>query len=137
MLRSTLLLIAATSVSAVQLGCFSDNSETLSNFVDNGTFIFQSTGYCQRACYGIGYNYYALKDGEDCWCGDAVPPISDMVDDSNCNLPCPGYARQNCMLLFILLFFCLSNLSLRLAEYFVPLNRLDVIFLVIFLVGLN
>ncbi|RAO72895.1 uncharacterized protein BHQ10_008907 [Talaromyces amestolkiae] len=95
MLRSTLILIAATTVSALELGCFSDTSETLSSFVNNGSYTFQSTGYCQQVCGTIGHSYYALK-GSDCWCGDAIPPISDMVDDSNCNIPCAGYARQNC-----------------------------------------
>jgi cell wall integrity and stress response component len=99
MFQSILLLIAATSVSALQLGCFSDNSETLSNFVNNGSYIFQSTGYCQQVCNTMGHSYYALK-GTNCWCGDAIPPISDMVDDSNCDIPCAGYARQNCMFIF-------------------------------------
>ncbi|EEA19471.1 hypothetical protein TMatcc_009607 [Talaromyces marneffei ATCC 18224] len=95
MLRSTLFLIAATSVSALELGCFTDRSETLSNFVNNGFYVFQSMGYCQQACDSMGHSYYALK-GTDCWCGDAIPPISDMVDHSNCDISCAGYVKQNC-----------------------------------------
>lgn len=110
MLRSTLLLIAATSVSALELGCFSDTSETLSNFVNNGSYIFQSIGYCQQVCSTMGHSYFALK-GNNCWCGDAIPPISDMVDDSNCDIPCAGFVRQNCMFISVerkvdMLFFC-------------------------------
>jgi cell wall integrity and stress response component len=101
MLRSTLLLIAVTSaVSALELGCFSDTSETLSNFVNNGSYVFQSIGYCQQVCDTTGHSYFALK-GNNCWCGDAIPPISDMVDDSNCNIPCAGYVRQNCMFISV------------------------------------
>ncbi|EED13756.1 conserved hypothetical protein [Talaromyces stipitatus ATCC 10500] len=96
MLRSTLLLIAATGVSALELGCFSGNSETLSHYINNGTFTFQSVGYCRHACNNIGHNYLALKNGTDCWCGDAVPPVTDIVNADNCDMKCAGFAVDDC-----------------------------------------
>ncbi|ERF76441.1 hypothetical protein EPUS_07321 [Endocarpon pusillum Z07020] len=37
-----------------------------------------------------------LNRGSDCWCGSALPPESDKVDDSQCSSPCTGYGEAKC-----------------------------------------
>lgn len=37
-----------------------------------------------------------LNRGSDCWCGSALPPDSDLVDDDRCNTPCTGFGTDNC-----------------------------------------
>lgn len=81
------------------MGCFSGSSETLSQYINNGTYQFQSVGYCQFVCDQSGYNFFALEGGEDCRCGSDLPPITDLIDGNNCNIPCVGFALRTCTLL--------------------------------------
>ena len=37
-----------------------------------------------------------LNRGSDCWCGSALPPESDKVDDSECSSPCTGFGEAKC-----------------------------------------
>lgn len=64
------------------------------NFVNNGTWTYQSTGYCQHQCVPMGYSVMALIDGKDCWCGNELPPNSTKTD--SCNTPCDGYNLDTC-----------------------------------------
>lgn len=64
------------------------------------TFKFQSYGHCQQQCIPeSGHNPQAvmgLNKGSDCWCGSALPPESDKVDDSQCDKPCTGFGTDDC-----------------------------------------
>ncbi|KAK5159541.1 WSC domain [Recurvomyces mirabilis] len=73
-------------------GCFSSSS----GLTDQGSYQYQTPGYCQPICVGANHAVLGLSGGSDCWCGDALPPASAKVDDSKCNTPCNGYGQQNC-----------------------------------------
>lgn len=38
----------------------------------------------------------ATTKGNECYCGDEVPPASDKVADSMCNIACVGYPYDKC-----------------------------------------
>ncbi|KAL4940008.1 hypothetical protein BDV06DRAFT_197627 [Aspergillus oleicola] len=81
----------ASHNAAEELGCFSK----LDGFNNEGSYTYQSTGYCIDLCDGKDKMYAALK-GDKCYCGDTDPAKADMVDDGKCDTPCVGYAGSSC-----------------------------------------
>lgn len=74
-------------------GCYSSSQ----GFTDQGSYTFQSSGYCQQLCVGKGFPVMALWKGSDCLCGNALPPDSAQTDTDNCNTPCDGWPQDTCM----------------------------------------
>ncbi|KAK5114732.1 hypothetical protein LTR62_002306 [Meristemomyces frigidus] len=74
------------------VGCFSSST----GLTDQGSYMYQTPGYCQPLCVNSNNPAMGLSDGSNCWCGGELPPASSKVDDSNCNTPCNGYGQQNC-----------------------------------------
>lgn len=54
-----------------------------------------TSGKCGEYCKKKKALALALR-GSKCYCGDAYPPKSDVVSDSKCNFPCPGYLWEAC-----------------------------------------
>ena len=50
---------------------------------------------CQDICTSGYYQFYGLENGTDCYCGYHVYPY-EKLPDSDCNIPCPGKADENC-----------------------------------------
>ncbi|UNI17814.1 hypothetical protein JDV02_004132 [Purpureocillium takamizusanense] len=72
-------------------GCYSSfGNMTLHKPVDN-----MSSGSCNQACKEDEYWVSGLK-GSSCYCGFALPPKADLVDDKKCNYPCPYYDLEAC-----------------------------------------
>ncbi|KAF3010190.1 hypothetical protein E8E14_009800 [Neopestalotiopsis sp. 37M] len=92
-LASTKQAAAEDPVKGVETihGCYSSIGElTL-----NGTNEFNTEGLCSTTCAGAGFAVGASYSS-DCYCGDKYPAESTLVDDSECNEPCPGYDTQAC-----------------------------------------
>ncbi|KAK6397295.1 hypothetical protein LTR65_006269 [Meristemomyces frigidus] len=73
-------------------GCFSSSS----GLTDQGSWIYQTSGYCQPICVDANQAVLATSKGSDCWCGDVLPPADSKVDDSSCNTTCNGYSTEDC-----------------------------------------
>jgi len=73
-------------------GCFSSSS----GLSDQGSYTYQTSGYCQPICAKANQAVLGLSGGSDCWCGDVLPPADSKVDDSKCDSPCNGYDKENC-----------------------------------------
>lgn len=90
----------ATPQSTLQLhamtykGCFN----TSDPLVNQGPYLYQTSGYCQPICVGQSKPVMGLSRGSDCWCGDLLPAADGLVPDAECNSPCNGYDKENCML---------------------------------------
>ncbi|KAG6163585.1 hypothetical protein E4U51_005630 [Claviceps purpurea] len=54
-----------------------------------------STAACNNACKDDGF-WLAAMHGGQCLCGYALPPKKDLVEDSECNQPCPAYPPEAC-----------------------------------------
>jgi cell wall integrity and stress response component len=55
-----------------------------------------SRGFCDDdVCNKMNATAFALK-GQACFCGFEYPPEEDLVDDENCNFPCPAYPLEAC-----------------------------------------
>ncbi|KAG5974830.1 hypothetical protein E4U55_008035 [Claviceps digitariae] len=54
-----------------------------------------STASCINACKDDGF-WLAAMHGGQCLCGYALPPKTDLVEDSQCNQPCPAYPPEAC-----------------------------------------
>ncbi|KAI1293125.1 hypothetical protein F5Y03DRAFT_334774 [Xylaria venustula] len=72
-------------------GCYS----SLGDMTLDSTNEYNAQGYCAPNCRKknkpVGATY--LKD---CYCGTKLPSKDDLLDDSKCNEPCPGYDPQAC-----------------------------------------
>lgn len=94
---SSLLLWAPAPVNAItynastHVDCYSSLPST---FVDNGTWTFQSSGYCQERCVPLGYSVMAMTGGNDCWCGNELPANSTKTD--TCTDSCDGWQDDSC-----------------------------------------
>lgn len=76
----------------IQVGCFA-TPEPLDN---QGSYKYQSSGYCSGICTSLNQGVVGLSDGNVCWCGDELPPLESKVLDSKCNTPCQGYGLETC-----------------------------------------
>lgn len=78
------------------VGCYS----SAGGLSKSDSFIYQSYGHCQERCIPkSGENPQAvmgLNQGSDCWCGSALPPESDKVDNEQCDKGCTGFATDKC-----------------------------------------
>lgn len=74
------------------IGCFS-SSKPMTN---QGSYTYQTSGYCQEVCYNVSMPAMGLYDGADCYCGELLPAEADKVSDSNCNVTCNGYGTEDC-----------------------------------------
>jgi len=73
-------------------GCYSSSS----GLSKNSTYTFNTKGYCQQQCVPMGMAVQATSNGDECWCGDSMPPASAKVDDSKCTTTCTGYGPEIC-----------------------------------------
>ena len=73
-------------------GCFSSSKP----MTDQGSWTYQSPGYCQGLCVKLGKPVMGTTTGSNCFCGDQLPAANSKVSDSKCNTPCFGYDKDNC-----------------------------------------
>lgn len=76
----------------VNVGCFSSGDP----LVDQGSYTFQTAGYCQCVCATMNKPVMATSKGSDCYCGDLIPATTAEASNSSCNSPCNGYGLQDC-----------------------------------------
>ncbi|KAL8404709.1 hypothetical protein RB594_009539 [Gaeumannomyces avenae] len=75
-------------------GCYSSGAGL--QLVDKAVK-FNTMGECGvKICNVMGYKVGASYQGTQCWCGNTYPPGSKLVDDKQCNIPCPGYDWDAC-----------------------------------------
>ncbi|KAF2751824.1 hypothetical protein M011DRAFT_454715 [Sporormia fimetaria CBS 119925] len=72
------------------MGCY-ETGVPLQNYGDHN---YQSPGNCQLICIQFDKPVMALTDGENCWCGDLLPPKESQVDDDECKTPCSGTEKS-------------------------------------------
>jgi cell wall integrity and stress response component len=102
MLAASATLFAGSVLGDVQyntttyIGCYSSAGD----LSKSDSFTYQSYGHCQEKCIPkSGENPQAvmgLNKGSDCWCGGALPPEGDKVDDTECNTGCTGFGTDMC-----------------------------------------
>jgi len=73
-------------------GCYDDRAP-LDNY---GPWRFQSPGNCQFICIELEKPVMALANGEECLCGDLVPPESARVKNGSCDTGCRGFPEATC-----------------------------------------
>lgn len=87
---AALVIVSSASAAVTSEGCYTDDG-SLTSF---GTNIYQSEGTCQTQCANGGYAVFAMSDGNQCSCGNSLPPSS--VASSFCSTPCVGYPDDIC-----------------------------------------
>ncbi|KAK3306044.1 uncharacterized protein B0T15DRAFT_216984 [Chaetomium strumarium] len=74
-------------------GCFKSSGD----LVFNTTIKYNTIGICATdTCYHGGFAVGGSTGGNQCWCGNSYPPKDDLVEDSKCNVPCPGFGDHAC-----------------------------------------
>lgn len=76
----------------VELGCYATGTP----LENHGPFLYQSPGNCQLVCLQFNKNVMGVSDGENCWCGDMIPPKESKVDNSLCDTGCGGDNNTMC-----------------------------------------
>ncbi|KAL8944801.1 MAG: hypothetical protein Q9216_000223 [Gyalolechia sp. 2 TL-2023] len=93
---STLHVAAAQDNSGLKpttyKGCFSSSD----GFEDQGSYTYQSPGYCQKQCADLDKPVMALMGGSNCWCGDLLPVAKSKISDAQCSTDCQGYPDDKC-----------------------------------------
>lgn len=84
---------APTLGAQIVQGCFN----SWGNLIFNSTPDFNTKSACAvDLCYAGGFKVAATSGGNQCYCGNEYPPKNSLVDDSKCDVPCPGYGVQAC-----------------------------------------
>ncbi|KAL4921653.1 hypothetical protein BDW62DRAFT_197785 [Aspergillus aurantiobrunneus] len=84
---------AAAAAQETYIGCFS-SSEPLE---DQGSYAYQSNGYCMNLCYEQEKAVFGLYSKDHCLCGDELPVKSSEEDnDDKCNVPCAAWPTVMC-----------------------------------------
>ena len=78
--------------SITTLGCY-QNPDPLQ---EQGTYTFQTSGYCQTQCVALNKPVMAITGGSTCYCGDELPALDQEVSEDKCDSPCNGFDQQNC-----------------------------------------
>jgi hypothetical protein len=76
-------------------GCWADDQSAAlehQQFSDNTV----SVDGCTESCAGAGWAIAGMKEGNQCWCGNALGGFSSRVVDMSCHLPCSGNNGQTC-----------------------------------------
>jgi hypothetical protein len=84
----------------IPTGCYPDSTtnRTLRYYMssvseDDGNAMTQDA--CNIACYVAGYIYAGVEYGQECFCDSSIQWGSS-VDQSECNMACPGLAGTTC-----------------------------------------
>lgn len=85
-------LVDGASYAVGKTGCYSK----LPGFTKTFTEQYQAASACSTRCVPLGKPIMAIQN-EDCYCGSALPPKSNKVDDSKCDKKCPGFGEDMCM----------------------------------------
>ncbi len=75
-------------------GCYSSAARGWYTIANERTGML-TMGGCAKACTEDGATVAALK-ATDCFCGAEYPPEENLIEDSQCNFPCPGYPLEAC-----------------------------------------
>lgn len=74
-------------------GCFS----SLGDMKLETSYQFNSQSYCATQCRKKG-KLMGASQAKNCFCGDKIPFHGTLLNDTQCNQPCPGFGEQACML---------------------------------------
>ncbi|PWY67249.1 WSC-domain-containing protein [Aspergillus sclerotioniger CBS 115572] len=87
------VLSLLTSVSAyTTVGCYTSPGQLTST----GSYQSQSQGYCQEVCTKQNQPIFALHNGNECYCGDQLPPSEAKVSSTQCQTSCSGFPSEYC-----------------------------------------
>lgn len=86
---SLLLITVSHTLALSELGCF--HSSQLQGLTSQGTYLYQSSGYCEGVCSDSFI--IALTGGNECYCGNVMPSGSS---DGSCSDECTGYPDEMC-----------------------------------------
>ncbi|GAQ46076.1 hypothetical protein AtubIFM56815_007251 [Aspergillus tubingensis] len=88
----SILSFLTTASAYTTAGCYSSAGQLTSA----GTYQFQSEGYCQQICTKQNKPVFALHNGDECYCGDSLPPSTAKVSSTQCQTPCSGFPSETC-----------------------------------------
>lgn len=80
------------------LGCYADLVEGLRALWEDGDVTQTMTvEACKALCIDdLGYRYFGVEWGVECYCGNRRDETSMLVEDYQCGMPCAGDANQIC-----------------------------------------
>ncbi|XP_060850898.1 uncharacterized protein LOC132929522 [Rhopalosiphum padi] len=83
----------------IYLGCYAETPNDDENRLlkgPAGPITYNTPQKCSVKCFNMGFLFFGVTYGTECWCGNQRPAKSSKVDDINCNTPCSGDSNQFC-----------------------------------------
>ncbi|VVC39997.1 Hypothetical protein CINCED_3A002549 [Cinara cedri] len=83
----------------IYLGCYSETPGDDENRLLKGPaqpYNNNTPERCSEICFKMGYLYFGVTYGSECWCGNQKPSKLSKVEDTNCNSVCSGDSSQFC-----------------------------------------
>lgn len=80
-------------------GCWTDQAPVTVQALPTMLYsnVSNTIDLCTTSCAGEGFTIAGLKNGADCWCGNALESASAVLTvDSVCRVACPGDTTQIC-----------------------------------------
>jgi cell wall integrity and stress response component len=105
---ASVLAVATMALRGVAADPPPEPSQTVKNPITTPTVILAASamtdigcfetgvGNCQLVCLELGKDVMGLSDGENCWCGDLIPPKDSKVNNSTCGTTCRGDDTSLC-----------------------------------------
>lgn len=79
------------------LGCLEDNGSLRILSGMKITFVQTNTPkLCLNVCLQSGFKYAGVQFGNECYCGNRLPPATPEKPESECSMTCPGDRFQMC-----------------------------------------
>lgn len=83
----------------IYLGCYAETPNDDENRLlkgPAGPLNYNTPQKCSEKCFNMGFLFFGVTYGSECWCGNQRPAKSSKVEDINCDSPCSGDSKQFC-----------------------------------------
>ncbi|KAL4131837.1 hypothetical protein QTP88_009086 [Uroleucon formosanum] len=83
----------------IYLGCYAETPNDDENRLlkgPAGPYTYNTPQKCSEICFKMGYLFFGVTYGTECWCGNQRPSKSSKVEDINCDSRCSGDSKQFC-----------------------------------------
>lgn len=95
MTRNILILSLLSLAPALALSSDTSCYNDVGSLSASHSTAYQSVAMCEQFCHADKKLVYAVQ-GEQCYCGDELPPASAQVSNKECSIRCPGYPSEKC-----------------------------------------
>ena len=79
---------------AREVGCYDDHRRILPTPIGGDAAMDHAA--CAALCHDAAFQLAGLEYGDQCWCGQSIPPSAAKLNASSCEMPCAGEKTEQC-----------------------------------------